>query len=198
MLRNRSLSMNDIRKVGGGFGEIKSVKLKDNSFYTEWTQEPVYLHLMPVRLPDFTRLMTRGMFVNRLMWFKSQHRLKVKNNVIGIHFVGKPRKIFPRGVTMEKVVDFYFEMEDVSSGGDSTLDNFYSELIREDLVRIGKRVENIIDIKRECRKSNFARDLGKEAKFRMLVNIVRLKNEGIILGYLDRGIRNNGPLLQAP
>lgn len=163
------------------FGNYSKPGRKDWSFYTE-ACEPVYVHLMEIQQPDFTRLKTKGMYVNRLMFFRSRHRVKVRNNVLGIQFVGKPIKSFSEGTLMRDVVLWYFKPTDLVPFEGDDINEFYSELIVDHLVEAGWKIRNVEDVRDICSRSWFSVDLKKEVKFNILINVLRLKKGGMISG----------------
>ena len=126
--------------------------------------------------------MVRGMYVNRLMWFRSQYRVKVQQNVLGINFVGQPRLIFKEETPMEDIIKFFFKDKDLQPFEGPDIAEFYGEIIREDLEKVAWKVESVDDIKEACRRFDYSVDFPREIKFKNLVRIWRLREDGIIKG----------------
>lgn len=161
------------------------VRMVDRTFITK---TGTFLHLMEVRIPNFTRLRTKGVLVNRLLWHRSQRRPEVVNNMEGIKFVGLPRVTFPTGSQMNDVVESFITDEHMRPIGESReMIKYYKSILVSMISQAGWILNTIEDIKRYCCKRELKLDISPQYKFKILVNVIRLREQGIIKGSTKTG-----------
>ena len=153
----------------------------DRSFYLT---NGTFIDLMEIKRKDkFTRIKSKKKVVNRITWHEESNKQYVKQGIENIVLVGMIRKKFPFITTIKNVIEIYVNKEMLRPRLDNDLMDFYLCLAIDNLEKAGWLVTNRKDARQLAANDvDFSCDIPKITKFYILMNVLRLKQEGKILG----------------
>ena len=153
----------------------------DKSFYMA---DGNFMDLMEIKRTDrFTRIKSKKKIINRISWNEESNKQDVKQGIENVVLVGMIRKKFPFITTIKNVIEIYVNKEMLRPRLDNDLMDFYLCLAIDNLQVAGWLVTNRKDARQLAAKEvDFSCDIPKITKFYILMNVLRLKQEGKILG----------------
>ena len=153
----------------------------DKSFYLF---DGTFMDLMEMKITNkFTRIKNKEKIINRINWNEESNKQYVKQGIENVVLVGMIRKKFPCITTIKDVIETYVNKEMLRPRLDKDLLDFYLCLAIDNLERAGWLVTNRKDARQLAAQDvDFSCDIPKVTKFYILMNVLRLKQEGKILG----------------
>ena len=131
----------------------------------------------------FTRIKGRETIINRISWHEELKNQHIKNKIKDIVLVGLVRKKFPTTTTMKDVIEAYVNKESLRPKLEDDLLEFYKCLATDNLEKDGWLVTNRKSARElAAAEVDFSCDVPKIQKFYILMNILKLKKEGKIIG----------------
>ena len=154
---------------------------KDKSFYLS---NGTFMDLMEIKRRDkFTKIKSKKKVVNRITWHEESTKQFVQHEIGNIILVGMIRKKFPFITTIKDVIEEYVDKEMLRPKVDNELKEFYLCLATDKLVEAGWLVTSRKNARQLAAADvEFSCDIPKLTKFYILMNVLKLKNEGRILG----------------
>ena len=134
------------------------------------------------RKKRFTCIRGKEIIVNRSNWKKEMTRTEVQFNIEKVSLVGLKRIKFLGKVKIEKVMEEYVKGKDLRPVvKEKEMMEFYQLLIRDEMTKLGRKVRSKKNARSLASKEfGYFVDLPKLIKYSILLQVVRLKEEGLI------------------
>ena len=161
---------------------------KDDSHFAGVGKDRIFIDLIGSMKRNFTKIKPKPILANRLFWYKRSKLPEVRNNISAVYLVGKPRIVFVNQIEMRDAVRTFISESDLNMHGHNCkARKFYYNLTVQMIAEAGWRLDTITEVREHVLNFKCRYDVSLLTKFNTLINIIRLREEGKIIGYEGSG-----------
>lgn len=161
---------------------------KDDSHFVGVGKDRIFIDLIGGMRRNFTKIRPKPIIANRLFWYKRLKLPKVRNNISAVYLVGKPRIVFNNQIEMRDAVRTFISESDINMHGhNDKARKFYYNLTVQMTAEAGWRLDTITEVREYVLNFKCRYDVSALTKFNTLINIIRLREEGKLIGYEGSG-----------
>ena len=161
----------------------------DESGYFGEGNNRVFLDLAGSRKRNFTKIRVRRIKVNRAFWHRHSEVPKIRNNISGLILEGRVRIIFKEKISMEEATRAYIKEEDIQMHNvkNDKLRKFSYERMIQTISSAAWRLNTAREIRGFILVTGCSNDISDILKYATLINLVKLKEKDMIIGYKGTG-----------